>query len=168
MPPASRPQQCFQTPTMLPEPDHAWRTLHLPNPATLPKPNNGFRTQSLPEPNRAPEPNNASKTQWGCWNQPCLQTPNHDSRPLRCLQNPTTSPEPNYASRTQQCFQNPTVLSEISMPPDMLKTDAKTILVLAQDVVFPYLLPVTFGLPCLSEGHCKWAMCVDLVRFQET
>lgn len=54
------------------------------------------------------------------------------------------------------------------MPPDMLETDAKTILVLAQDVVFPYLLPVTFGLPYLSEGHCKWAMCVDLVRFQET
>lgn len=96
-----------------------------------------------------PDPDDASKT------QPCLQTP-------------TTPPDPNHASRTQLCFQNPTVLSEISMPPDMLETDAKTILVLAQDVVFPYLLPVTFGLPYLSEGHCKWAMCVDLVRFQET
>lgn len=60
------------------------------------------------------------------------------------------------------CFQNPTKF------PDVLTTDSKTIIILAPDFPFACLLPVTFGLPCLSEGRCGWAVCVDPVRFQET
>jgi len=97
---------CFQTPTMLPEPDHAWRTLHLPNPATLPKPNNGFRTQSrcqnptvLQSPIMPPKPNGAAGT-------------NHASRCPQCLQPPMMPPQPNHASRPQPCLQNPTMLPE--------------------------------------------------------
>lgn len=103
---------CFQTPTMLPEPDHAWRTLHLPNPATLPKPNNGFRTQSrcqnptmLQSPIMPPKPNGAAGTNHASRHPTMTPDPYDAFRTQPHLQNPTMLPEPNSAFRTQQYFQ---------------------------------------------------------------